>query len=73
MKLRGVQLPGPLLTIVVVMTMSLSAIAQQPAFNKYHTPSEISGYVNAFAKSNFSRFPPSDGWNISFWYPEKEC
>lgn len=35
MKLRGVQLPGPLLTIVVVMTMSLSAIAQQRVFNQY--------------------------------------
>jgi len=51
MKLRGVQLPGPLLTVAAVMTMSFSANAQQHAFNQYHTPAEISGIVNAFEKS----------------------
>ncbi|MCX6226436.1 MAG: M14 family metallopeptidase [Bacteroidia bacterium] len=55
MKIYSRKFPETLLTTCLALALTVSSQAQQPAFNQYHTPSEINGLLSEFAKSQPAR------------------
>jgi hypothetical protein len=52
MKINSPEILKILLSASLALALNFASPAQQIAFDKYHTPTEISAQVNSFAKSN---------------------
>lgn len=48
------KISGAFLAFTLTIALSLNLLAQQPAFNQYHKPSEISDLINDYAKNQAS-------------------